>query len=156
MPHGRPTPDEVMTLSHVHLIAQSFRRGRVELPEPLQTIFRDHGLGGRHAAVLTHLIANEPASVTEIAERLRVSLSTASELVGDLGRALLVRRREDPGDRRRTLVSLPLDVRPSVEIFIVARSAPLLRAMSRLSPRDKQGFIAGLVRWATEEQTSAS
>ncbi|MGV9803081.1 MarR family winged helix-turn-helix transcriptional regulator [Mycobacterium sp. NPDC003449] len=156
MPHQRPTSEQLTALSHVQTIAPSFRRARVELPEPLQTIFREQGLAGRHAAVLTQLIAGEPASVTDIAERLHVSLSTASELVGDLSRAELVIRREDPENRRRTLVSLSPNARPAVEAFITVRSAPLLRAMARLSPRDQRGFIAGLAWWATEEQDGAA
>jgi DNA-binding MarR family transcriptional regulator len=151
---ARPSPDELEALSRVQLIAPSFRRARGELPESLKDVFNAHGLAGRHGAVLTVLIAGEPASVSDIARRLHVSLSTASELVSELAAAGLVTRRDDAENRRRTMVSVPSHVRPVVESFIAVRSAPLLRAMARLSARDRQGFLAGLTEWASEELES--
>ncbi|WP_158894120.1 MarR family winged helix-turn-helix transcriptional regulator [Amycolatopsis anabasis] len=148
-----PTPQELRALSHVPLLATFFRRVHGEMPEPLRETFQRHGLSARHGAVLTQLLAGEPASVSELAKRLHVSLSTASELVGDLSRAGLVARHEDPGNRRRTLVTLAAEHRPAFESFIAVRSAPLLRALARLSPRDQAGFLAGLSEWAYEVQS---
>ncbi|MDT0309559.1 MarR family transcriptional regulator [Streptomyces sp. DSM 44917] len=113
----------------------------------------EHGLTPRHGALLPQLLASErPLTVGELARRMRVSLPTASELVGALYRAGVVERRPDPGNRRRVLVSLAPAFHPAVERLVTARAAPLLRALDALSPRDRAGFRAGLEAWAREVQ----
>jgi DNA-binding MarR family transcriptional regulator len=77
-----------------------------------------------------------------------MSLSTASELVGDLGRAGLVERREDPTNRRRTLAALAEPHRATVQALVAQRAGPLLQVLEGLSPRDRQGFARGLAAWA--------
>ncbi|EIV94819.1 MarR family winged helix-turn-helix transcriptional regulator [Frankia sp. QA3] len=149
---GRPTAQELDVLKHVPLLAAYFQRARTEMPPELRGIFDAHGLTARHGAVLTQLLTGKPASVTELAARLGVSLSTASQLVGNLSDAGVVERREDPSNRRRTLVSLREQHRPAVESFVATRSAPLLRAMAGLSARDRAGFVAGLAAWIGEVQ----
>ena len=138
-------------LGFVPLLEAYFRRcAQVEMPAELQEIFADHGMTGRHGGVLAQLAAGPPVSVTGLARRMSVSLSTASELVGDLSRAGLVERREDESNRRRTLVSLSEAYRSTVEGFVGLRAAPLLKVLERLSPRDRQGFARGLEVWAYE------
>lgn len=151
-PGRRLSAQELDALSHVPLISASFRRAQGDMPQALRATFRTHGLGPRHGAILTQLMAGEPASVTDLALRLGVSLSTASQLVGDLARADLVLREEDPRNRRRTLVSIAAAVRPIFEQFLAVRSAALLRAIARLEPADRPAFLAGLAAWAQEEQ----
>jgi DNA-binding MarR family transcriptional regulator len=79
-----------------------------------------------------------------------VSLSTASELVGDLGWARLVERREDPNNRRRTLAALAPTHRATVQAFVAQPAGPLLQVLKALSPRDRQGFARGLAAWAQQ------
>ncbi|WP_250289685.1 MarR family transcriptional regulator [Frankia sp. CiP1_Cm_nod1] len=134
------------------LLAAYFQRARSEMPPALQEIFSRRRLTARHGAVLTQLLTGQQLSVTELAGRLGVTLSTASELVGNLSDAGLVERQEDPANRRRTLVSLQQEYRPAVLSFIAIRAAPLLRAMASLSPRDRAGFVAGLAAWGREAQ----
>src|SRR5690606_4111859 len=83
-PGRRLSAQELDALSHVPLISASFRRAHSDMPDALRATFQAHGLGPRHGAILTQLMAGEPASVTDLARRLGVSLSTASQLVGDL------------------------------------------------------------------------
>ncbi|KAA2264099.1 MarR family transcriptional regulator [Solihabitans fulvus] len=120
------------------------------MPEELTGIFQSHRLTARHGAVLPQLVVDAGLSVGELAERMGLSLSTTSELVGDLSRAGLVERREDPANRRRTLVSLAESQRGVVEGFVAVRAAPLIRVLADLSPRDRAGFVAGLTAWAHE------
>ena len=145
-----PSPEDIAeVLGFVPLLEVYFRRClQVEMPAPLQEIFRHHRLTARHGGVLAQLSAGQPISVTELARRMGVSLSTASELVGDLGRAGLVERREDPNNRRRTLAALADPHRATVQAFIAQRAGPLLRVLEALSPRDRQGFARGLAEWA--------
>lgn len=137
-------------LGFVPLLEAYFRRCHAEMPDELLEIFNDHGLTARHGGVLAQLWAVESTSVTDLARRMGVSLSTASELVGDLARAELVERREDPGNRRRTLVALAETYRPTFEGFVAQRSAPLLQVLKTLTPRDRAGFVRGLAAWAHE------
>ncbi|WP_020667035.1 MarR family winged helix-turn-helix transcriptional regulator [Amycolatopsis nigrescens] len=139
-------------LAHVPLLAAFFRRAMAEMPDELRETYARHGLTARHGAVLTQLLPGQALSVTELAGRLGVSLSTASELVGDLSRAGMAERGEDPANRRRTLVTLADDHRSAFEKFIKLRSEPLLVALENLSPRDREGFIAGLTAWAAAAQ----
>lgn len=120
------------------------------MPAQLHEIFSGYRLTARHGGVLAQLSAGHSISVTELARRMGVSLSTASELVGDLSRAELVERQEDPSNRRRTLVALAQTHQASVEAFVAQRAAPLLKVLESLSPRDREGFARGLSAWAYE------
>ncbi|MER7499257.1 MarR family transcriptional regulator [Nonomuraea pusilla] len=132
------------------LVEAYFRRAQAEMPDELREIFRSHRLTARHGAVIPQLTVEPSLTVTELADRMGMSLTTASELLGDLSRAGLVERREDPANRRRTLVSLAPHHRAMVERFVALRAAPLLRVLDNLSPSDRKGFVAGLAAWAHE------
>jgi DNA-binding MarR family transcriptional regulator len=149
-PPTAPSPEDIAeVLGFVPLLEASFRRcAQLEMPAPLEEIFRRHQLTARHRGVLAQLSAGQPISVTELARRMGVSLSTASELVGDLDRAGLAERREDPTNRRRTLATLAEPHRATVQAFVAQRAGPLLRVLDALSPRDRQGFARGLAAWA--------
>jgi DNA-binding MarR family transcriptional regulator len=148
-----PRADEVReAIGFVPLVEAYFRRAYSDMPAELAAIFRPHRLTARHGAVLPQLAVEPAISVSELAARMGLSLSTTSELVGDLSRAGLVDRREDPANRRRTLVSLAEAHRAAVEDFVALRAAPLLRVLEGLSPRDRAGFVAGLAAWASEVQ----
>lgn len=150
-PIRAPKPEEIReVLTLLPLVAAYFQRARQDMSAEFYESFHAHGLTARHGAVLGHLLADRSLSVTELSRRMGISLSTASELVGDLGRAGWVERREDPADRRRTLVSMAEEHRPAMEEFLTRRSAPLLRVLENLSPRDREGFVAGLTAWARE------
>lgn len=131
-------------------LASYFRQPQAEMPEAMREVFVRNGLTNRHGAVTTQLATGPALSVSELAGRLGVSLPTASELVGDLHRAGLVERNEDPANRRRTLVSLTDSYRPLIEEFVTERAAPLFRAMDGLSAQQRDGFVAGLTAWARE------
>ncbi|MCP2343196.1 MarR family winged helix-turn-helix transcriptional regulator [Actinomadura rupiterrae] len=139
-------------LGFVPLVEAYFRRGPAEMPAELAEIFRKHRLTARHGAVLPQLAASGTLGVSELAARMGVTLSTVSELVGTLSRAGLVEREEDPANRRRTLVSLADAHRAAVEGFVAVRAAPILRVLDTLAPRDREGFVAGLMAWAHEVQ----
>ncbi|MBT2382150.1 MarR family winged helix-turn-helix transcriptional regulator [Streptomyces sp. ISL-11] len=147
-----PTPEETEAIGLVPLLAPYIRQATSEMPRELRAVFDEHGLTARHGAVLPQLLAEQPLAVSELARRLRLSLSTTSELVGALDRAGLVERREDPANRRRTLVAIAESRLPAVRAFIASRSRPLLRALDSLSARDRAGFVAGLTAWAREAQ----
>ncbi len=146
-----PSGDQVaQVLGYIPQIGAYFRREAAEVPQALAVLFAEHRLTARHGGVLAQLAPSPPLSVTELAGRIGVSLSTASELVGDLSRAGIVARREDSDNRRRTLVSISDDWREVVQGVVAERSAPLIAALGDLSPRDLEGFARGLAAWARE------
>lgn len=112
------------------------------------------GLGPRHINTL-HVVATEgPMSVSALAARLEVALPTASLMVGELSRAGLIERTEDPDDRRRTIVGVAPHVEGAVRDFVERRLIPLRRALERLTPQERRGLVLGL-RALGEEWSAA-
>lgn len=149
---GLPGPADMEILALVSLLASYFARARQEMPPELASEFKRHDLTPRHGALLAQLVPGQQIGVSELARRLGLSLSTVSELAGRLADAGLIERREDPANRRRTLLSLHEHHRARFEAFIARRMAPLLRAMDHLTPTERAGFLAGLTAWAHEAE----
>lgn len=147
---GREQVRAAEILGCVPLLEAYFRWANVQMPTALRAIFEANRLTARHGSVLAQLTVDESLGVGELARRIGVSLSTASQLVSDLHRAGLVERHEDRANRRRILVSIAAEHRRNVEELVANRAAPLLRVLDSLTPRDKEGFAAGLTAWARE------
>ena len=64
------------------------------------------GINGREAAVLRAIDAGRPVSQGEIARAMDVDRTTMVALIDDLQLKGLVRRRQDPDDRRKNVVEL--------------------------------------------------
>jgi DNA-binding MarR family transcriptional regulator len=131
-------------------------------PEPsgdtklgLGRIMQRNGLEQRHAAALLTIALYGPLSVTELAERHRVSVKTASLIAIQLEEAKLVERREDPADRRRTIVSVAKGRERAVRDGLNKRAAHLERTLNRLTASQRDGLIEGL-RVLSEEISRGS
>jgi DNA-binding MarR family transcriptional regulator len=112
-------------------------------------------LGPRHYPALMLIAAGQPLTVGALAERLHFSLATTSQLVADLYAARLVQRRQDPADRRRTLVEVsPLNA-AAVQEWYATRAEPLRRALERLTPDERRTLIASLTIIAEEVARSS-
>jgi DNA-binding MarR family transcriptional regulator len=92
----RPDARLGFLLKHVQL--RFFELGAAAL-EPL-------GISGREAAVLAAIADSCPVSQGEIARAMNVDRTTMVALIDDLQGKGLVRRRQDPDDRRRNAVEL--------------------------------------------------
>ncbi|HZV75932.1 MAG TPA: MarR family transcriptional regulator [Conexibacter sp.] len=101
------------------------------------------GLGPRHVPLLLMVALERDRSVSELAARLGLSVSTVSLMVGELSRAGLLERTEDARDRRRTLVRLHGDHDAEVSAWMQQRIAPVRRALDRLSPDARAHFLDG-------------
>jgi DNA-binding MarR family transcriptional regulator len=113
-------------------------------PELLELVTGDPPIGRRHVGVLAH-IGNEGAqTVGEIARRVGLSLPAVSKLTRDLEEHGLVERREDPADRRRTLVDLSAATAKPVRAWLERRNAPLERTLAALDAQERAGFLKGL------------
>jgi DNA-binding MarR family transcriptional regulator len=107
-------------------------------------IVDDAALGPRHSAALSLLRERGPMSVGAIATELGLTLATVSGIITDTERAGFVERAPDPDDRRRTIVSLVASQRAAVSLWIDGASAPMQRALDRLSPEERASFVKAM------------
>jgi DNA-binding MarR family transcriptional regulator len=127
-------------------LAFALRRRRGQLPVELREA---GGLGERHIAALVSLGVAGPASVSELAERIDMSLAHASLVVGELGGIGLVDREHDDRDRRRIIVSLADKAKPAVAAMRDRHAAPLVRFLSELERDEATRFIDQLTTLVT-------
>jgi DNA-binding MarR family transcriptional regulator len=112
-------------------------------PEQLLRAATSGSLGPRHMPALFAVAAAGPLSVSELARRLGLGLSTTSAIVGDLSRADLLERSEDDADRRRTIVRLDDAHRAVIGGWAEHALSPMRRTLERLSPAARAEFMAG-------------
>jgi DNA-binding MarR family transcriptional regulator len=107
-------------------------------------------LGPRHAPVLFAVALDEGQSVSEIAERVGLSVATTSLMVGELSRAGIVARAEDERDRRRTIVTIPDPLKEQIDSWKREVLEPMRRTLERLPADDREAFMRG-IRLLAEE-----
>jgi DNA-binding MarR family transcriptional regulator len=129
----------------------------VRRPEPnessgltLGRTMRKHGLEQRHSGALLTIALYGPLTITQLAGRQHVTLKTASLIAVELEQAGLIQRREDPADRRRTIVTIAKGKERAINEGLNNRAAYLARALDRLTPQQREGLITGL-EMLTEE-----
>jgi DNA-binding MarR family transcriptional regulator len=125
-------------------VLRGLHRRRRPTPELLALIDGEPRLGGRHVAVLSHVASEGPRTVGDLARGLGLSLPAASKLVRDLEDHHLLERREDPDDRRRTIVELGEPNAAHVRRWLHSRDGPLQQALEALTPAERAGFLKGL------------
>jgi DNA-binding MarR family transcriptional regulator len=126
-------------------IVKGLKRGREEeKPEELQRAFDQGSLGERHFPPLIVLSLEGPLSVSELADRVDLTVATTSLLVGELSRAGLVERSEDEQDRRRTIVSLSDGIRKVADARLREHLQPFRRTLERLSTAERAHFMEGV------------
>ncbi|WP_158887061.1 MarR family winged helix-turn-helix transcriptional regulator [Amycolatopsis anabasis] len=134
---GGPTVDEgvrTMLLLMPRLVG---RAKRLPVPEQL----RSFSLAPRHLSLLSYLLFDGPMNVNELAARLEVAPATVSLMVGDLSRQGVLERREDPGDRRRTIVSIADEHREAVDGWLAHGARAWRTALAPLTPEQRRLFI---------------
>ena len=129
-------------------VMRGLRSRRRPTPELLELVTGDPPLGRRHVGVLSHIGTEGAQTVGEIAEATGLSLPAASKLTRDLEDHGLVERREDPADRRRTLVDLAPETTRHVRAWLARRNAPLERALAALDAKEREAFLKGLTALA--------
>jgi DNA-binding MarR family transcriptional regulator len=118
-------------------------KSAVPAPMPMRDAMERASLGKRHASALLAVAAVEPISVSELAKRLGLLLSSTSTIVGELSRAGLLERAEDDLDRRRTIVRVHEDYREAMEGWLEIAIAPIRHTLERLSPQARAHFMDG-------------
>jgi DNA-binding MarR family transcriptional regulator len=118
-------------------------KSAVPAPMPMRDAMERAALGKRHAPALLAVAAAEPISVSQLANRLGLLLSSTSTIVGELSRAGLLERAEDEEDRRRTIVRVHTDYRDAMEEWLAMALAPLRTTLQALSPAARAHFMEG-------------
>jgi DNA-binding MarR family transcriptional regulator len=116
--------------------------GEPDRSDDFRRAFEGSGLGRRHVRALLAVAAAEPVSVTDLAARLGLLLSTTSTIVGELSRAGLLERSEDERDRRRTLVRVHDEYRKTMAMRLRVAFAPVRRTFEALSAEERSAFMA--------------
>ena len=112
--------------------------------ELLALVDGDPPLGRRHVGLLAHVGTEGAQTVSELAAALGLSLPAVSKLTRELEDHGLVERREDPADRRRTVVALNEATAKAVQAWLSRRSKPLEQALATLDARERTAFLKGL------------
>jgi DNA-binding MarR family transcriptional regulator len=100
-------------------------------------------LGPRHVAALEQLRGG-PLTVSALATRLDLNLSTVSNVLADLDRAGFVSRCADPADRRRTIVQITPVKKALIEDWLDGAAAPLARVLDQLAPGEQETFLKAM------------
>jgi len=140
---GPSVEDELAELTALIPVTLHDLRSAVPAPMPMRDAMERASLGKRHASALLAVAAAEPISVSELAKRLGLLLSSTSTLVGELSRAGLLQREEDEADRRRTIVRVHEDYREAMEGWLEIALAPIRQTLERLSPQARTHFVEG-------------
>jgi DNA-binding MarR family transcriptional regulator len=112
-------------------------------PEQLREALTGGELGPRHMPALLAVSSAGPLSVSELARRLGLGLSTTSAIVGQLSRAGLLERAEDEADRRRTIVRLHSDYNGVIGEWVGLALTPLRCTLERLPASARAQFMEG-------------
>jgi DNA-binding MarR family transcriptional regulator len=126
-------------------------------PEPVRAAFEAGSLGPRHMRLVVAIALEGPMGVSEIADRIGLSVGTTSLLVGELSRAGYVDRAEDERDRRRTIVTLSDQHHQALTAWtrgVVVE--PLRRTLKGLSPKARADFLEGFRILAAESEQEAA
>jgi len=98
-------------------------------------------LSGPRMGVLFHVQRNGGLRMGDLAERLGVAARTVTDLVDGLERDGLLLRREDPADRRATLLDLTPRARVDFERAHAASRSFLAEAFSPLTGAERKQFL---------------
>jgi DNA-binding MarR family transcriptional regulator len=151
-PHNQPEASQQFADQGKRLMAAILEfSALIRRPEPhessrlaLGRTMRKHRLEQRHASALLTIALYGPMTITQLAGRHHVTLKTASLIAVELEQAGLIQRREDPTDRRRTIVTIPKNKERAINEGLNARAAHLARTLNRLTPQQRDGLITGL------------
>jgi DNA-binding MarR family transcriptional regulator len=113
-------------------------------PELAALVRGEPQLSRRHVALLAQVGAAPGQTVGELARVLGLSLPASSKVTTELESHGLVTRREDPEDRRRTVVDLAPGTAARVQAWLVRRDRPLEAALSTLTADERAAFLKGL------------
>ena len=111
---------------------------RVVLGRLIRRLRAEHSFPLSHGVVLGRVDREGPQSVSDLAARERVRPQSMAQTVGDLEGDGLVSRDRDPGDGRRSLVSLTATGLTALEADRRNREGWLVEAIAELPEGDRE------------------
>jgi DNA-binding MarR family transcriptional regulator len=135
-------------------VIKRFRRHPLPAGERLNAAMQGRTPAPRHITALVQVATDGPIGMTDLAERLSISLATASQLVTELADWGLVERSTDDTDRRRTFVTVTPAHFATIRAMLDSRLRPLDRTLRRLEPDERAAFVRGLTVLAEELDNS--
>ncbi|MCL4443724.1 MAG: MarR family winged helix-turn-helix transcriptional regulator [Actinobacteria bacterium] len=131
----------------VHL-ARELRCYASQIPDDVRDMVKGAGLAPRHIHALIQVGAAGQLSVSQLADRLGVALTTASLLASQLAAVGLVERKEDPDDHRRTLIKVPERFGGYTSVMFNAMLAPIDRTIASTDAAERLAAKSFLTRLA--------
>ena len=131
-------------------VVKRLRNRPVPEDEGLRDAFANKPPAPRHIAALLQVASADRMGMSELADRLSVSLATASLVVTDLADWGLVERSTDDADRRRTYVTVAPAHQATIRALLDSRLKPLERTLRRLETDERAAFVRGLTVLAEE------
>lgn len=121
---------------------------RTPLPERLRSM----NLAPRHLSLLSYLLFDGEMTVNALAERLQVAPTTVSLMVSDLSRQGVLQRREDPADRRRTIVAITDEpqTRAAIEGWLSNGARAWRTAFEALTDQERALFVRTIQSYESE------
>jgi len=105
---------------------------------------REKGVSMPQIGALFQIRRRGVCSVSDIGGELQITPAAASQMLETLVHLELVRRTEDPNDRRAKQIVLTEKGRKLLQESIHARQGWLHQLMQTLSPREQEQVVAGL------------
>jgi DNA-binding MarR family transcriptional regulator len=105
---------------------------------------------------LPGMLALRPRTMGELAERMGVSAPTMSNLIATLAERGWVTRRQDPDDRRVTLIELTAFGQRSLQRHQVRAEQRVARLLAALPPAKRRDLLSGLTALHQAVETSAA
>lgn len=102
------------------------------------------GLSMAQFAILMNLRYRHPCGMSDLSERMGITLAAASQLVDKLVQSGLVERSEDPNDRRAKLLALSDKGRVLIETGMEERSRWVDELVAALTPVEHETVAAAL------------
>jgi DNA-binding MarR family transcriptional regulator len=125
-------------------VVKRLRHNPLPADEGLRSALQGMAPAPRHIVALVQVATDGPVGMSELAERLSISLATTSQVVTDLADWGLVERSTDDTDRRRTFVTVAPEHAVTIRALLDSRLRPLERALRRLEPDERAAFLRGL------------
>ena len=107
-------------------------------------LVREHGLSPQQFWTVVAIARGGELSLRELAERRRMDEPTACRVVDTLVRRRLVRSSPDPGDRRRSRLTLTSSGRAMAEELLPIAGEIAATLERGLSPAERAAVVAGL------------
>ena len=148
-PSSAPSADATELYFTLGAVVKRLRRN----PQPgeaLSAALAGASPAPRHVIALLQVASEERLGMSDLADRLSVSLATASQVASDLADWGLIVRLTDDVDRRRTYVAVAPQHQATIRALLDSRLRPLERALLRLEPDERTALVRGLTVLAEE------